>query len=86
MQEGKKAPFLFAVTINALVNYYFFIGEVFFLVFYYITRYLFGGEDARPGADLRKNARKIPAWHPGRLSGRRHGGGTVHPLHCGGAQ
>ena len=34
MQEGKKAPFLFAVTINALVNYYFFIGEVFFLVFY----------------------------------------------------
>ena len=61
MQEGKKAPFLFAVTINALVNYYFFIGEVFFLVFYYITRYLFGGEDARPGADLRKNARKIPA-------------------------
>ena len=61
MQEGKKAPFLFAVAINALVNYYFFIGEVFFLVFYYITRYLFGGEDARPGADLRKNARKIPA-------------------------
>ena len=61
MQEGKKAPFLFAVTINALVNYYFFIGEVFFLVFYYITRYLFGGEDARPGADPRKNARKIPA-------------------------
>lgn len=61
MQEGKKAPFLFAVTINALVNYYFFIGEVFFLVFYYVARYLFGGEDARPGADLRKNARKIPA-------------------------
>ena len=53
-RRAKKAPFLFAVTINALVNYYFFIGEVFFLVFYYITRYLFGGEDARPGADLRQ--------------------------------
>ena len=85
MQEGKKAPFLFAVTINALVNYYFFIGEVFFLVFYYITRYLFGGEDARPGGSAQKCPQNS-GLHPGRLSGRRHGGGTVHPLHCGGAQ
>ena len=45
MQEGKKAPFLFA-----------------------------------------QKCPQNSGLHPGRLSGRRHGGGTVHPLHCGGAQ
>ena len=29
------------MSAEELANYYFFIGEVFFLVFYYITRYLF---------------------------------------------
>ncbi len=61
MQEGKKAPFLFAVAINALVNYYFFIGEVFFLVFLLYYAVSFWRRGRTPRADLRKNARKIPA-------------------------
>ena len=31
MLEKKKGPFIFAVCINALVNYFFFIGEVIFM-------------------------------------------------------
>ena len=40
MLEKKKGPFIFAVCINALVNYFFFIGEIIFLAAYYVIRYL----------------------------------------------
>lgn len=60
MQEKKSAPFVFAVALNALVNYYFFVGEVFFLLFYYVARYLFGGEKGRPWQNAAKNVRQIP--------------------------
>ncbi|MDO4615048.1 MAG: YfhO family protein, partial [Lachnospiraceae bacterium] len=37
--DNKKGPFIFAVFINAVTNYYFLIGEVIFLVAYYFLRY-----------------------------------------------
>ena len=40
MLEKKKGPFIFAVCINALVNYFFFIGEIIFMAAYYVIRYL----------------------------------------------
>ena len=40
MLEKKRGPFIFAVCINALVNYFFFIGEIIFMAAYYIIRYL----------------------------------------------
>lgn len=43
MLEKKKGPFIFAVCINALVNYFFFIGEVIFMAAYYVIRYLLPG-------------------------------------------
>ncbi len=47
MEEKKYGPFIFAVCINAVVNYFFFFGEVFFLVAYFILRYVFQeGEEA----------------------------------------
>lgn len=40
MNENKYRPFfVFSVFINCLLNYFFFIGEVVFLVIYYIFRY-----------------------------------------------
>ena len=39
MQEGKRGPFLFAVLFNAIVNYYFLVGDVIFLAAYYVLRY-----------------------------------------------
>ena len=38
--EKKKGIFAFAVFINCLVNYFFFIGEVFFIIIYYVVRFL----------------------------------------------
>ena len=40
MLEKKRGPFIFAVCINALVNYFFFIGEIIFMAAYYVIRYL----------------------------------------------
>lgn len=40
MMEGKKGPFIFAVWINAIVNYFFFPGEVIFLIAYFLIRYV----------------------------------------------
>ena len=40
MEEKKKGPFIFAVLINAIVNYFFFFGEVYFLIAYFILRYV----------------------------------------------
>lgn len=37
--KGYRPFFIFSVFINCLLNYFFFIGEVFFLVIYYILRY-----------------------------------------------
>lgn len=52
VQEKKKGPFIFAVCINALVNYFFVIGEIIFLVAYYVIRYLI--------PDCRKNIKRFP--------------------------
>ena len=38
--EGKKGSFALAVCINALTNYYLFIGEVIFVVIYFLVRFL----------------------------------------------
>lgn len=38
--EKKKGVFAFAVFINALLNYFFFIGEVIFVMIYYVIRFL----------------------------------------------
>lgn len=38
--EKKRGYFAFAIFLNALLNYFFFIGEVIFLVIYYVVRFL----------------------------------------------
>ncbi len=40
VKKGKRGPFIFAVFINAVVNYFFFVGEVIFVVAYYVLKYL----------------------------------------------
>ena len=42
MEKRRRGPFIFAVCINAIVNYFFFFGEVYFLIAYFILRYVFG--------------------------------------------
>ena len=39
MTEGKRGRFALAITVNAMVNYWFFIGEVFFVAFYFLVRF-----------------------------------------------
>lgn len=41
--EKKKGVFAVAVFVNALLNYFFFIGEVFFVILYYIVRFMLPG-------------------------------------------
>ena len=40
MYENKKGLFLFAVAINAITNYFFFIGQVVFLVLYFLVKWV----------------------------------------------
>lgn len=40
MTEKKRGPFLAAVFFNAIVCYYFFVGEVIFLILYYLVVYV----------------------------------------------
>jgi len=40
MLDRKKGWFAAAVALNAALNFFFFIGEVFFLILYYVLRYL----------------------------------------------
>ena len=40
MEDGKRGPFIWAVLANAVVSYFFFAGEVLFLVIYYVIRYV----------------------------------------------
>ncbi|MDO4620318.1 MAG: YfhO family protein [Lachnospiraceae bacterium] len=40
MEEKKHGPFIGAVTLNLLVNYFFFPGDVLFLASYFIVRYV----------------------------------------------
>ena len=42
MLHGRRGPFALAVGLNALINYFFFFGEVVFVVIYYFVR-LFSG-------------------------------------------
>ncbi len=51
MLRKRKGLFIFAVFINAVVNYYFIIGEIIFLAAYYIIRYLV--------PDFRANIKKL---------------------------
>lgn len=39
MEDKRRGCFALAVCLNALTNYYLFIGEVFFLVIYYVLRF-----------------------------------------------
>ena len=52
MVRGRKGPLIFAVCVNALVNYFFIIGEIIFLVAYYVICYLV--------PNFKKNIRKLP--------------------------
>ena len=45
MEKKRRGPFIFAVCLNAVVNYFFFFGDVFFLIAYFILRYVM--EDGR---------------------------------------
>ncbi len=38
IKEDKHGPFALAVALNAIVNYWFFIGEVFFVILYFFIR------------------------------------------------
>ena len=38
LDKGRKGSFALAVALNALTNYFFFVGEVVFLVLYFLTR------------------------------------------------
>ncbi|MCR5294470.1 MAG: YfhO family protein [Lachnospiraceae bacterium] len=40
VKERRRGAFIFAVFINAVVNYFFFVGEVLFLLAYYVLKYL----------------------------------------------
>lgn len=40
MQEKKKGIFALAVFANALLNYFFFVGEVIFVIIYFVIRFL----------------------------------------------
>ena len=40
VEKGERGPFIFAVTLNVLVNYFFFPGEVIFLAAYFILRFV----------------------------------------------
>ena len=40
MEEKKHGPFIFAVTLNVLVNYFFFPGEFIFLAAYFLLRFV----------------------------------------------
>lgn len=64
MLKKKRGPFIFAVCINALVNYFFIIGEIIFLVAYYVLRYLVSGskDGSRQGfkRNFKMNLRKLP--------------------------
>lgn len=42
MKEGKRGPFAVMVFASALSNYYFFIGQAFFLIIYWVVRALSG--------------------------------------------
>lgn len=86
MQEGKKSSV-------PVCRYHQRAGQLLLLyrgsflpgvLLYYAVSFWRRGRTPQGGS-----AQKCPqnsSLHPGRLSGRRHGGGTVHPLHCGGAQ
>lgn len=43
IEEDRHGPFIFAVTLNVLVNYFFFPGEVIFLAAYFILRHVMDG-------------------------------------------
>ncbi|MBR6103117.1 MAG: YfhO family protein [Ruminococcus sp.] len=38
IQDGKKGPFALAVALGAMISYFFFVGEVIFLIIYFIIR------------------------------------------------
>ena len=65
VQNNRKGRFVFAVLLNAIVNYFFFVGEVIFLVAYFIFRYVC--EDGRQ--EWKKLGRILPEAVLGVASG-----------------
>jgi uncharacterized membrane protein YfhO len=39
-EEGRVKPFILSIALNCFINYFFFIGEVMFLILYYLCRFL----------------------------------------------
>ncbi len=52
MLHRKRGPFIWAVLLNAIVNYFFFPGEVIFLIAYFLIRYV--------AVNGRKEWRRVP--------------------------
>ena len=52
MADGKRGLFAVMVFFSALSNYYFFIGQAFFLMIYWLVRALSGGWKCTPGKFL----------------------------------
>lgn len=47
MEEKKRLPFILMTSFMAILNYYFFVGEVVFLVIYYFAKYVVSGESVK---------------------------------------
>lgn len=47
MEERKRLAFILMTSFMAIINYYFFVGEVVFLVIYYVARYALGDGSVR---------------------------------------
>ena len=56
MRTRKISLFTFCVALNALVNWNFFVGEVIWLILYYVIRYDFAGA-------IRRREKEKLAWH-----------------------
>lgn len=40
MEQGKRIPFILMTSFMAILNYYFFVGEVVFLIIYFVAKYV----------------------------------------------
>lgn len=52
MERRRHGPFIFAVLLNAIVNYYFLVGDILFLAAYFVLRYVL--------TDGRKTWKRLP--------------------------
>ena len=63
LTENKKAWFIFAVFLNCMVNYFFFIGEVVFLLIYFVVRFWGRPSDMLKKAGICLFLRRIRSWN-----------------------